>query len=381
MKSIIALNIIILLLSSCSEKQTDSVDAPQPVEVITINGASATIENDYTASIQGKSDVEIRPQVEGFLEKVYVDEGSSVQAGQTLFKINDEPFREQLNSASAQLQAALAAITNAQLEIDKLTPLVQNKVVAEYQLKAAKGAYQIAEANATQARANLASAKIRLEYTTIKAPVSGYIGRIPKKKGSLVSPSDLQPLTEVSDVHEIYAYFSLGEKDFINFNSQYQGNTLTDKLRNIPPVSLVLADNTVYTYQGRITMVDGQFDKNTGSITVRATFPNSQGLLRSGNTGKVRMPRHHKDAILVPQSATLDVQDKIFVFSVGDSNKVTKQPISVIGKSGSNYIVKDGVKPGDKIVFTGLDHLAEGIIIKPVAVKDIDQISIGHSTE
>jgi membrane fusion protein (multidrug efflux system) len=286
-----------------------------------------------------------------------------------LFKINSQPFREQLNSASASLQAAMAAITNAQLEIDKLTPLVQNKVVSDYQLKAAKAAQKIAVANAAQARAGVAAAKIKLAYTFVKAPVSGYIGRLPKKRGSLVSPTDPEPLTEVSDVHQVYAYFSLGETDFIHFKSQYPGSTLNDKLKKLPPVSLVLADNTVYPHTGRIDMVDGQFDKNTGAITLRAIFPNAQGLLRSGNTGKVRLQQQQTDAILVPQSATIDVQDKIFVYTVGDSNKVAKQPITVAGKSGSNYIVKDGVKAGDRIVFSGLDHLVEGTIIKPEAVK------------
>jgi membrane fusion protein (multidrug efflux system) len=183
-----------------------------------------------------------------------------------------------------------------------------------------------------------------LGYTLVKAPVSGYIGRLPKKRGSLVSPTDPEPLTELSDVHEVYAYFSLGETDFIHFKSQYQGNNLNDKLKKLPGVSLVLADNTVYPQQGRIDMVDGQFDKNTGAITLRAIFPNSESLLRSGNTGKVRLQQQHNNAILVPQSATVELQDKIFVFAVGDSNKVTKQALQVVGKSGTDYIVKDGVK-------------------------------------
>jgi membrane fusion protein (multidrug efflux system) len=368
MRNFITLSIIILLFGCAEQQQAPAPQTPS-AEVITISTASASTGRDYTASLQGKTDVEIRPQVDGFLEKVLVDEGAHVTAGQVLFKINDQPFREQLNSATASLQAAQAAITNAQLEIDKLTPLVENKVVSDYQLKVAKAAYKIAVANASQARANVGAAKIKLGYTLVKAPVSGYIGRLPKKRGSLVSPTDPEPLTEVSDVHEVYAYFSLGETDFINFKSQYQGSSLNDKLKHLPPVTLVLADNTVYPQQGRIDMVDGQFDKNTGAITMRAIFPNAQSLLRSGNTGKVRLQQLHNDAILVPQTATMEVQDKIFVYTVGDSNKVAKQPVNVIGKSGTNYIVQDGVKPGDRIVFSGLDHLVEGTIIKPEGVK------------
>lgn len=369
MKSIIAFSFLILLFG-CSQPQTTAPAASVPTaEIITIASASATTEKDYTASLQGKVDVEIRPQVEGFLDKVLVDEGQFVTAGQPLFKINPQTYNAQLNSAAASLQAAEAAITNAQLEIDKLTPLVQNKVVSDYQLKAAIAAKKIALANAAQAKAGLASAKINLGYTVVKAPGSGYIGRLPKKRGSLVSPTDPEPLTQLSDVHEVYAYFSLGETDFIHFKSQYRGSTLNDKLKKLPAVSLVLADNTIYPQKGRIDMVDARFDKTTGAITLRAVFPNAQSLLRSGNTGKIRLQQQHNYALLVPQSATIDVQDKVFVYTVGDSNKVSRQPLNIIGKSGTDYIVKDGVKPGDRIVFTGLDHLAEGTIIRPEKAK------------
>jgi membrane fusion protein (multidrug efflux system) len=375
MRNIITLSSIILLVG-CAQQQATPVPQPSSAEVITIGTASATNGHDYTATLQGKTDVEIRPQVDGFLENVLIDEGQYVTAGQLLFKINDQPFRAQLNNAAASLQAAEAAITNAQLEIDKLTPLVQNKVVSDYQLKVAKEAHKIAEANATQASAVVASAKISLGYTLVKAPVSGYIGRLPKKRGSLVSPTDPQPLTNLSDVHEVYAYFSLGETDFINFKSQYQGSTLNDKLKQLPAVTLVLADNSTYPQQGRIDMIDGQFDKGTGAITLRAVFPNAQSLLRSGNTGKVRLQQQYNNALLVPQSATVEVQDKIFVYAVGDSNKVSRQLINIAGKSGTDYIVKNGVKLGDRIVFSGLDHLAEGIVIQPQNVKSNPQLTM-----
>jgi membrane fusion protein (multidrug efflux system) len=369
MKSLITLSLLALLIG-CSEKPA-APPAPLPLaEVITVTNAPATTGHDYTASIQGKVDVEIRPQVDGFLDNVLVDEGAFVKAGQPLFKINDQPFREQLNSAAANLQAARAAITNAQLEIDKLTPLVQNNVVSDYQLKVAKAAHAIAVANASQAEAGVASAKIKLGYTLVKAPVSGYIGRLPRKRGSLVAPTDPEPLTKLSDVHEVYAYFSLGESDFITFKSNFEGKTLADKLKKLPGVSLVLADNSIYPYPGKIDMVDGQFDKTTGAITLRAVFPNSESLLRSGNTGKVRLQQRHDNVLLVPQSATVEVQDKLFVYAVGDSNKVNKQAVQVSGKSGTDYIVKAGLNPGDRIVFTGLDHLVEGAVINPQPVKN-----------
>jgi len=343
--------------------------------VITIQPAHATTDKDYTASLEGKVNVEIRPQVDGFLDKVLVDEGAFVSQGQPLFKINDQPYREQLNNATASLHAAEAAVVNAQLEIDKLTPLVQNKVVSDYQLKAAQAAFKLASANVEQAKANVAAANINLGYTLIKAPVSGYIGRLPKKQGSLVSRSDPQALTQLSDVHEVYAYFSLGETDFINFKAQYPGTTLQEKLKHLPDVTLVLADNNLYGEHGKIDMIDGQFDKTTGAITVRAIFPNTKGLLRSGNTGKIRLSQQYTDALLVPQASTVEIQDKVFVYAVGDSNKVSKQPITVTGRSGTDYLVKEGIKVGDRIVVSGLDHLQDGVIIQPETVKTTAQVT------
>lgn len=368
---------LLVAISSCGTTAGNTQAAgPAAAEVVTIAAGSATTQNEYTAALEGKVNVEIRPQVEGYLEKVYVDEGAFVKAGQPLFKINDHPYREQLNNAKASQNAAEAAMANAQIEVDKLAPLVQNKVVSDVQLRAAQASYKVAKSNAEQARAMVAAAQINLGYTLISAPVSGYIGRLPKKQGALVSRADVEALTQLSDVHEVYAYFSLSENDFISFKTQYPGNSLEEKLKNLPPVSLVLADNNLYPEAGKIDMIDGQFDKNTGAITLRAIFPNAQGLIRSGNTGKIRLSRTHESAILVPQSATVEVQDKVFVFAVDKGNKVSKQPIDIIGKSGNNYLVKEGVKAGDRIVYTGLDHLQEGAVIKPEAPKAAAQLSM-----
>ncbi|AOC96277.1 Multidrug efflux pump subunit AcrA precursor [Flavobacterium anhuiense] len=219
------------------------------------------------------------------------------------------------------------------------------------------------------------SAKINLGYTNVTAPVSGYIGRLPKKQGSLVSATDVEPLTTLSDVHEVFAYFSLGETDFINFKEQYAGSSLGDKIKKLPPVTLILADNNAYPQTGKIDMVDGQFDKTTGAITIRATFPNKGGVLRSGNTGRIRLGLNHDDAILVPQSATVEMQDKVFVFTVGKDNKVTKMPITVVGKSGTNYLIKEGVKTGDQIVLSGIDKLQDGQAIQPEKSTKVAQVT------
>ena len=376
MKNVIITSFILaLLLSSCADKNQAPVAPPPILPVAAITSANTTTDAEYPAAIQGTVDVEIRPQVSGNLDRVLVDEGAYVNKGQTLFKINERPFREQLNNALASLHAAEAALINAQLEVDKLTPLVQNKVVSDYQLKTAKASQKIAAANIEQAKAMVASARINLGYTNVTAAVSGYIGRLPKKQGSLVSAADIEPLTTLSDVHEVFAYFSLSETDFINFKSQYAGSSLGDKIKKLPPVTLILADNNTYPQTGKIDMVDGQFDKTTGAITLRATFPNKNGMLRSGNTGKVRLGLQHDDAILVPQSATVEMQDKVFVFTVDRDNKVTKMPITVVGKSGTNYLIKEGVKTGDQIVLSGIDKLQDGQAIQPEKSTKVAQVT------
>jgi len=373
-----ALAFAAIVLASCKSAPQQAAAAPPPpvLPVSAINQGSETTFIEYPAAIQGAVDIDVRPQVSGYLQSVLVNEGAYVTAGQTLFKINENPYREALNNAKASLHAAEAAILNAQLEVDKLTPLVQNKVVSDIQLKTAKTAYKIAQANAEQAKANVASAQINLGYTNVKATVSGYIGRIPKKQGSLVSPTDQAALTQLSDIHEVHVYFSLAENDFNSFNTNYPGKTPADRIKHLPAVELVLADNSTYPVKGKIDMIDGQFDKNTGAITLRASFPNANGVLRSGNTGKIRLGLVHNDAILVPQSATVEMQDKVFVFTLGDSSKVKKQAISIVGKAGENYLVKEGVKAGDQIVLSGIDKLQEGMVIQPQ--KAADKVAVAN---
>jgi membrane fusion protein (multidrug efflux system) len=362
----ILLGLIMLFIYSCSSSPAAAPAPPPPsLPVESIVSSTDTTYQEYPASVEGTVNVEVRPQVSGTLDRVFVDEGAFVKAGEPLFKINDQPYRAALNNAIATQHAAESAAANAQLEVDKLTPLVQNKVVSDYQLKTAKAALEVAKANIEQAKANVSTAQINLGYTLIKAPVNGYIGRLERKQGSLVGPTDPQALTQLSDVHDVHVYFSLSEKDFVNFKEQYPGQTLKDKLKQLPSVSLLMADNTVYPKQGKVDMIDGQFDKTTGAITLRANFENPQGLLRSGNTGKIRLSLQHKDVLKVPQSATIEVQDKVFVFAVADSNKVKKTAITVVGKSGNDYLIKDGLKVGDKIVLSGFDHLQDGAVIHP----------------
>jgi membrane fusion protein (multidrug efflux system) len=359
----------IFLLSCSSQQQQQGAPPPPSLPVVAVTSGQQTVYQEYPASIEGIANVEIRPQVEGTLDVIYVDEGAKVTKGQPLFKINDRPYQEQLNQALANLHAAEAALVNAEIEVEKKTKLVNNKVLADFQLKTAVAARNVAKANLEQAKAGVGSARINLGYTLIKAPTDGYIGRLLKKQGSLVTPSDVQALTDLSDIHELHVYFALGENDFVSFKNNFEGATLEEKIKKLPPITLVLSDQTEYAQQGKIDMVDGQFDKNTGAITLRATFPNKEGLLRSGNTGKVRLGKQHAKVLLVPQMATLEMQDKIFVYTVNDSNKVNKQPIEVIGKSGASYLVKGGIKDGDHIVYKGMDLLQEGQVIAPQQIS------------
>lgn len=355
-----------ILLYSCSTG-TSKPNDPPPVSlpVVSIENGNEIVYQEYPATIEASANIEIRPQVEGILEQIYVDEGAKVSKGQALFKINDRPYQEQLNQAKANLLAAKAALENAELEVEKKTKLVNTKVLTDFQLKTAISARNAAKANVQLAISAVETAKINVGYTLIRASADGYIGRLQRKQGSLVGPTDTQPLTALSNVRDLHVYFSLGENDFIAFKNNTEGSDLQQKLNNLPPISLVLSDQTIYDQKGKIDMVDGQFDKNTGAITLRATFSNPEGVLRNGNTGRVRLQKKYDQALLVPQLATLEMQDKIFVYTVGKENKVVQQPITVIGKSGSNYLVSKGINAGDRIVYKGIDLLQDGQKITP----------------
>lgn len=357
----------IILLQNCTKAAEGTNAAPPAPElpVYTVTTSPATIYQEFPTALEGKNNVEIRSQVDGYLDKIYVEEGAYVRAGQALFKIDSRAYGEQMNMANANLQVANANIQKAKVEVDRLEPLVSAKVVSEVQLRTAKANYAAAVAAASQARASVGGAKINVGFTTITAPVSGYIGRIPYKKGSLISRTDANPLTLLSDISEIYAYFSLSELDFIGFQKKYPGATLNEKLKNMPMVDLVIADNTTYPEKGKMSIVDGQFDKTTGAISVRAVFPNANGALRTGNTGRVRMPQLFSNTLVIPQESTFEIQDKTYVYIVGKDKKVTSKPITISGKTDSYYFISEGLAAGEKIVYTGIGALKDGVMIQP----------------
>lgn len=366
--SIISLSLLVFLYS-CSSAPQDGGMPPAQLPVMAVVSAPATTYQEFSTSLEGTVNVEIRPQVDGYLEKIYVDEGAYVKAGQPLFKINDQVYTAQLNSARSSVLAAQANMQKAEVEMNRLEPLVKNKVISEVQLQTAKAEYDAAKAAVAQAKAMVNNAQINVGYTLITAPVSGYIGRIPFKTGSLVGKGEMQPLTLLSDVKEVYAYFSMSEPDFIAFKNKFQGNSIEEKLKQIPAVELVMADNSIYDQKGKIEVIEGQFDKTMGAISFRATFPNPGGILRSGNTGKIRIPQLFESALIVPQEATFEIQDKIYVYTLADSNKVISKLINVSGKSSDFFYVENGIQAGDKIVLSGIGNLKDGAVIVPQMVS------------
>lgn len=356
----------VIILSGCSSGGSKSPTVTTPeVPVITVNSSDEVIYSEYPAKIEGQTDVEIRSQVSGMLTKIFVTEGSYVTQGTPLFQIDERPYRETFNDTEGDLLAAKAAVSSAKLEVDKLTSLVQNKVVSPYQLKTAQAAYEAALAKASQAKAKVGNARITLGFTTIKAPVSGFIGRLSKKTGSLLAPGDEQPLTYLSDNREVHAYFSIGEADFVTFKGGLKGNSIAEKLKSAPSVTMLLSGGTPYAQTGSLDMVDAAFDKNTGAITLRATFPNKEGLLRSGNSGRIKLGLKQTGVVGIPQSATFEMQDKTFAFIVDQHSKVRQIALTISGSTENTYYISNGLKNGDRLVLKGLESLKDGVLVKP----------------
>lgn len=349
-----------LLLFSCKEQAQQTQQPPLVVDFIQLGATNAEVEKKYPGTIEGTVNVDIKAQVTGYLEQIYVKEGDYVKKGQPLFKIKGDVYNEQVNNSKASLEAALAAQATAKLEVEKLKPLVAGKVVSDMQLKTAQSNYEAATAQVQQAKAGLSSSKINLDFSVLKAPVSGYIGRIPNRIGNLVMPNDATPLTTLSEINEVLVYFSLSEADYISFAKE------GGLQKNANSVELVMADGSVYNHKGRLTVASGNIDKMTGSMSFKAIFPNPQKLLRSGGTARVILKKDFDGVLKVPMGSVKDIQDKYFVFTLGDSSKVAMKPFEVAGKVDGQYIVKSGLKAGEKIATNNIDMLNEGVVVKAV---------------
>ncbi len=364
---------LMLFLGSCStvsDKSTQS-DNAIALPVYPVDTGTVVLTKNYLGTVEGKINVEIRPQVQGELEVAYVDEGEYVHKGQKLFKINTQTYQQDLNQAKANENVQKAKLANAKLEIERLKPLVENQVMAPVRLEKAQSDYKVAQAALKQAAAEVANAKIQLGYTTIEAPVSGYIGRIPKRIGNLVGPGDKEPITVLTDVHEVYVYFSISEGDFYKLLKSQSGkdpnNDNATYIDTNKVVSLILSDGTPYPYTGVIDASSGQVNKNTGSILLRATFPNEENMLRSGNTGTVVLKQKEHGKVIIPQKATFQLQANVYVKKLTPQNRVVRQLVSIGTSFPENqYTVTAGLNAGDRILVEGLNKVTDSMLIKPL---------------
>ncbi|MEM1134925.1 MAG: efflux RND transporter periplasmic adaptor subunit [Bacteroidota bacterium] len=354
--------LLVFLTIGCKEKKKKDTGLALPVK--TLKGVLAANTFQYLGSVEGIEDVEIRPQVDGILEEIYVDEGDFVRKGQPLFKINSQPYIEDLKNARANVALERAKLKKTVTELDRLQPLIDNEVISDVRKKTAEADHEIAQASLAKAQAIEANMAIKLGFTTIKAPVSGLIGRIPKSVGNVVRNTNSEPLTILSNVSKVYVYFSMSESDYLYY--ERMKNDSTSK-RISPAVKLILADGYVYEHTGRIDANSGQLNRNTGSITLRAVFDNPDTLLRTGNTGKILMEQIYPNAILIPQSSALSIQDKKFVFVLDENDLTVRKEIGIEGRSGKNYIIKsESLSEDDRIVVSGINKLTDGIKILPI---------------
>ena len=343
-------------------------DNEYPIE--TVAESSAALQSTYPATINGIQDVEIRPKVSGFLTQINVTEGQTVSAGQVLFVVDNETYQAQVRQAQAAVNTAQSAVNTAKLTFDNTKKLHASKVVGDYELQTAENSFLSAQAQLSQAQATLASAKENLSFCYVKSPAAGVVGTLPYKKGALVSASNV--LTHVSDISKMEVFFSLTEKDMLSL-SQGEGG-LRAAIDAFPPVKLQLTDGSVYAHEGKVVAVSGVIDKTTGSVQVKAHFPNPEKLLKSGGSGSIIIPRSADAAIVIPQRVVMEVQNKKFVYLLKDSNKVSYTEITVDPQNdGQNYIVTSGLKVGDKYVTNGITKLTDNMEIVPITPQRYEE--------
>jgi membrane fusion protein, multidrug efflux system len=334
---------------SCSKKQADSaVVQIKAYPMVEIKAGDAELQAVYPAVLKGEQDIDIKPRVEGYIDAIYVDEGTVVKKGQALFKINSP-------SSVQMIENAKANYNTAKLDVERIRPLAEKGIISQVKVSA----YENVMASA---KATLDQAKATLNWATVTSPVSGVVGTLSYRQGSLVTISTV--LTTVSNISNVVAYFSVNEKELLALLKEFKGNTQAEKIKNMSAVKLLLSDGSEYEETGRIETISGMVDATSGSVNFRAAFPNKQGLLRSGSSAKVIIPSKHKDAIVIPQKATFAQQDKILVYKFqGDS--VIQKVVSVKSTpDGQSYVVTEGLSLGDKIVTDGIATLINGQKVK-----------------
>ncbi|MFV0163487.1 efflux RND transporter periplasmic adaptor subunit [Empedobacter falsenii] len=384
-----------IALSSCGKKDNAGAQAqgPTPYPVVDVPTRVVTSYDEYPTNIEGVVNNEVRAKIQGYITEVYVDEGQYVQAGQPLFRLETNVLTQNadaarsgvgaaqasVKSAQANVNAAKASVNAAQVEVDKLTPLVQKNIISNVQLETAKAnlakaqasynqalaAVGQAQAGVTQAQANYKGAQANVDYSVVRAPISGVLGSINFRQGTLVGPSDPTAITTVSNTSKVYAYFSMNEKEYLNFISKSEGATLKEKLDKIPAVDLVLANGEIYPEKGKIQTVTGQINPTTGTIDFRVSFNNEARILANGNSGRIRVPKTFVDVLVVPEAATFEQQGLTYVYKV-TKDTAYATPITVVERANNMAVVKEGVKKGDKVVAQGVGKLRDKTAVKPM---------------
>ena len=353
--------------TSCGGEQNQQQAQAPEIATITVKTSDSELQRTYPAIIKGKSDIDIRPQVTGFITRVHVDEGQKVKMGQALFTLDQVQYQAAVDQAKAAVKVAETAVATAKLTNSNKKTLFEKNIISQYEYQLSENSLAQAEAQLSQANASLVNAEKNLSYTTVTAPSNGVVGTIPNRVGALASPSMAQPLTVVSDNNQVYAYFSLNEKDILGMTNN-GAMSLDDAIKSMPAVKLRLADGSVYGVDGKITTISGVIDNTTGAASVRAVFDNPAGMLRSGSTGAILIPYVESNAIIIPQKATFEIQDRKYVYTVNDSNTTASTPIMVFAiNDGQEYIVTSGLNVGDRVVIEGVGTtIKDGMTIKPI---------------
>ncbi len=375
MKNTIKTLLIMIIGTSiigCSKKE----EAPQAqaplLDVVTAGTKDVVGYTLFPATIQGKINNDVRAKIQGYIQEVYVHEGQVVSKGQSLFKLEANNLTETASAAKSGIAVAQANVNVAQVEVDKLIPLVQKNIISNIQLETAKANLASAKSMLAQAKANFGTANANVDYSVVRAPISGIVGQLPLKKGSLVGPADPTALTTIADISSVYAYFSMNEKEYFQFLNEAPGKTLGEKIKNLPEVELQLADGSIYAEKGKIETVSGQIDAATGTVQFRVAFANPNKLLSNGNSGTIRLPKKYTNVLVVPEVASYEQQGKVNVYKVVNDTAVSAV-VDVTARVNNLIIVKSGVKEGDVIVVSGVGSLRNKTAIKPKKV-DLDAI-------
>jgi RND family efflux transporter MFP subunit len=346
----------LILLVACGEKKKEASE-PQTLPVTKLKAIDTSVARPYVADIQAVQNVEIRDRVPGFLENIYVDEGQQVKKGQLLFHIEDKQYKEDAAKARAALSISIADSKSAELELERVKLLVSKNVVTASELDVAQAKLTAAKARIQENQSALSNAETKLSYTNIYAPFDGVINRIPLKVGSLLNEGDL--LTTATNIRSVYSYFNISEDEYLNFLKTKR------KLNGESNVRLILANGSPYKYEGKIETIESEFDENTGSIAIRAKFPNPDRILRHGSTGTIELRMEIDSSVILPEKSVLEVQDKNYVFVVDDHNMLSMRSFEPKLRFAHFYVVKSGLKPGETILYEGIQEAREGMVIKP----------------